>query len=250
MVLNNKFGNVIINIKNINEALLATKHIATSIMLYDVIPMEIIDMNISGPQFQFLIVNEIQNNISIPLIVRIRIGNIDELKLLTKMGIKHFYEKNLISKPNSIKFNKKHYSSIYFMNKSSTLGDILENYSNGTHAIKITGDDIHDTIATIQNIYNDIELLKNNKHNYAFIKHKCIKYNLHYNTINKIIDIDKLPLPIYLSNINCLHDFEHIVKKEHLLKLIDGIIIENGIFNLKNVEKELDSIITMYRKSV
>ena len=62
MVLNNKFGNIIIDIKNINEALLATKYNATSIMLYDIVPVEIIDMNISGPQFQLKIVNEIQNN--------------------------------------------------------------------------------------------------------------------------------------------------------------------------------------------
>ena len=52
---------------------------------------------------------------------------------------------------------------------------------------KITGNDILETISTIQNIYNDIELLKNNKYNYAFIKHKSIKLNTSFNTINRII---------------------------------------------------------------
>ena len=244
------FGNIIINIKNMNEAFIATRYNATSIMLYDIIPDEIIDMNISGPQFQLKIINQIQKYISIPLIVRIRIGNIDELKLLTKMGIHNFYEKNIISNPNSIKFNKNYYSKINFINSSSSLNDIMEYYSNGTRSIKITGNNINDTISTIQNIYNEIELLRNNKNNYAYIKHKSNKYNTSLTVINNIIDNNKLPIPIYISNISSVKDLEKILAPKHLFKLIDGIIIENNIFNLNNVEPELDSIITIYRKAL
>jgi len=244
------FGNIIIDIKNMDESLIATKYNASSIMLYDIIPEEIINMKISGPQFQLKIINQIQTSISIPLIVRIRIGNIDELKLLTKLGINNFYEKNIIPNPDSIQFNKNYYSKINFINSSSSLNDIMQHYSNGTSSIKITGNNINDTISTIQNIYNDIELLRNNKNNYAYIKHKSSKYNTAFKIINKMILDNKLPIPIYLSNISSVKDLKKILALKHLFKLIDGIIIENDIFNLKNVDNELDRIITMYRKAL
>ena len=244
------FGNIIINIKNINEALIATKYNATSIMLYDIIPEEIKNMNISGPQFQLKIINQIQTCIDIPLIVRIRIGNIDESKLLTKMGINNFYEKNIISNSKCIQFNKNYYSKINFINSSSSLNDIMEHYNNGTTSIKITGNNIIDTISTIQNIYNEIQLLRNNKNNCAYIKHKSNKYNTSLTVINTMIEKNKGPIPIYISNIGSVEDLEKILAPKHLFKLIDGIIIENNIFNLKHFEHELDNIITMYRKAL
>ena len=61
---------------------------------------------------------------------------------------------------------------------------------------------------------------------------------------------NKLPIPIYLSNISSVKDLKKILALKHLFKLIDGIIIENDIFNLKNVDNELDRIITMYRKAL
>lgn len=249
MVLN-PFGNIIIDIKNIEQALLATKYDNVSIMLYDEIPDEIRDMNISGPQFQLKIIEEIKTKIPNPLIVRIRIGNINELKILTKIGINYLYEKNIIPKIDSIKINKYNYSKINFINSSYTLSDILEHYNNGTRGIKITGNEINDTITTIQNIYNEMELLIDNKYNYAFMKHKMIKYNITYKLIDNMIETNKLPIPIYISNIKSKYDLELLLEKKHLLTIIDGIIIENDIFNYQNRENELNSIITLYRETI
>ena len=61
---------------------------------------------------------------------------------------------------------------------------------------------------------------------------------------------NKAPIPIYISNIGRVEDLEKILAPKHLFKLIDGIIIENNIFNLKHFDQELDNIITMYRKTL
>ena len=136
----NKFS-LIVDIKNKTEALVAEKNGADALLLFDEIPKEIIQLEISGPQFKMNIVKEILEIVKIPLIVRVRIGNTYEKNILENAGIHYFYEVNIvkpIKEPNYIGFKE---NNIYITSCDS-FQSILKRVNDGFQIIKISGKSI------------------------------------------------------------------------------------------------------------
>ena len=242
--LNSYFG-IIVDIQNIVESKYAIKYGANALMLYDNIPVDIKNLNISTLQFNPNIIKDIINTINVPLIPRIRIGNITELNILLKMGITHFYEKNIIYTSNNSFLDKENYYNLIFINGSNQFMEIIDLYKKKTDIIKITGKNINDIISALQDIYNIISDLKKNENNSAYLKHKIGKYNLTIKIVKYIIKFEKLPIPLYISCITNSQDFELIIQQTHLLKIIDGIVIENSIFQLQDYENQLLNIMNL-----
>jgi pyridoxal 5'-phosphate synthase pdxS subunit len=231
---------LVVNVKNLSEALKAQEANADAILLYDKIPDTIIELEVSGPQFRSDIVKDIIENVSIPLIVRVRIGNLVEINMLKKMGVKYFYEVNIVKKNDQIikysLINDEQYTSMCAI---SDFEDIVNRLKDGYHMFKISGKTISDILVNCKNIHHSIKyiykLTRTQLLNYSKTQdislQLCEYISLHHN----------IPGAIYISKINNYSDFELIKEDKTIGYLINGIVLENNIFLNDNDKLNLDN---------
>ena len=226
-LINKKFI-TIIDIKNLDEALYSEKIGFNSICLLDDVPLSIKNLRISSPQFEINNVKNIYNNIKIPLIIRIRIGNTQELSILNKAGIQNFLEVNTVKTeydynyiPKSVKNN---YNS-YFYSESNNLIEALKQIIEGSLIVIISSTNISNLIRKIVSIYKDILKLNNNAINFS------IKNNIPLDIVSNIIENKRLPIKTIVSGIKSIDDIYILFKLEKIyLQIIDGFFIDNCFF--------------------
>lgn len=235
MIQYNQFR-LIVNVKNLSEALKAQEENADAILLYDEIPDTIIELEVSGPQFRTDIVKDIINNVSIPLFVRVRIGNLVEINMLKKLGVKHFYEVNIVKKCDQlIKYSSVNDNQYISMCAISNFKDIVERINDGYKMFKVSGKTLLDSVLKCKDIHSSIqeilELTKTQLQNYS--KNKDIPLKL----LEYITTYQNIPGYIYISKINNSQDLDILKQEKTIGYLLSGIIVENGIYN--NVENDL-----------
>ncbi len=231
---------LIINVTNLSEALKAQEENADAIILFDKIPDTIIELEVSGPQFRSDIVKDIIKNVHIPLFVRVRIGNLSEINMLKKMGVKYFHEVNIVKNDKMVKYsliNDEHYTS---MCSVFNFRDIIDRLKDGYHIFKVSGKTTLDTLANFKNIYNSIKnisiLTKTQLLNYSISQEIpleiCEYISLHNN----------IPGNIYISKINNNNDMEILKQDKASKHLISGVILQNDIlYNIENNNLNLDN---------
>tara|TARA_B100001758_G_C18241845_1_gene520987 strand:- start:168 stop:911 length:744 start_codon:yes stop_codon:yes gene_type:complete len=231
--INNKFP-IIVNIKNIEEALIAEKNGADALLLLDEIPKEIIEMEVSGPQFKLSVVKELLKVINIPLFVRVRIGNLNEIKILETVGINSFYEINIVKTKTKIEYAFKDPKNTY-ITEGNDLQSIIKRISDGFQIITISSKNIETTLNKLVNIYNEIKKIS------LFNTEKLDKYcqynNISDEIVKKITINKKFPCSLFISNIAELNDINIFKDYKCLINLIDGFFIENEYFSIDHLSE-------------
>ena len=225
---------LIVNVKNLSEALKAQEENADAILLYDEIPDTIIEMEVSGPQFRTDIVKDILYNVSIPLFVRVRIGNLVEINMLKKLGVKHFYEVNIVKKNDQIiKYSSINDNQYMSMCAISNFRDIVERINDGYKMFKVSGKTLLDSIAKCRDIDNSIkEILKLTK---TQLQHYSKNKDIPLKLLNYITTYQNIPGYIYISKINNSLELNTVKQDKTIGYLLSGIVLENGIYhNLEN----------------
>lgn len=234
-----KYLDILVNIKNKEESILCDTLRINGVIMYEKIPNKIKSLNISTTHFQPHLVKEIHNLINIPLIVRIREGNISELNILKKMNINYFYEvydihSNKWNTKNSI-IREKFIQNSIFMSKCCNLFEGIENIKLGINYLVLGDNNLSETFKKIllikKNIQN-LELLVN----YLSITNLAKQFEIPVKDMSYIINFQRFPVKTYIEGIKTTDDFKIINEYSNLISFIDGFIIDNEIFDNNNLE--------------
>ena len=234
-----KYFDILVNVKNQEESMLCDSLMINGVIMYEKIPNKIKSLKILTTHFQPHLVKEIHNIIKIPLIVRVREGNISELNILKKMNINYFYEicdiySNKLSINNSI-IREKFIQNSIFMCKCSNLFEGIEKIKLGINYL-ILGD--NNLLETFRNIL----LIKKNIQNlqllvdYLSITNLAKQFEISVKDMSYIINFERFPVKTYIEGIKNKDDIILINEYSYLISFIDGFIIENEIFDNNNLE--------------
>ena len=220
---------LIVNVKNLSEALKAQEEKADAILLYDEIPDTIIELAVSGPQFRTDIVKDIIKHVKIPLFVRVRIGNLVEINMLKKLGVNHFYEVNIVKKNNQlVKYsliNDNHYLSMCAV---SNFRDIVDRLNDGYQMFKLTGKTVTESLTNCKNIHKS--LLEISKLTKTQLLNYSKSNNIPLKLLEYITTFKNIPGSVYISKINNMSDLQKVRKNTTISYLLSGVILENDIF--------------------
>lgn len=154
---------VIVEVTNVEQAKIAEDAGACCVLLSEPIHEGITRM--PDP----LLFKEIRGVVSIPVIVKVRVGHFVEAQILDSVGVKHIDESDAASVADEENFiNKQNFPETYFVCGCRSLGEALRRVKEGATMVKTQGGvaasalgDIVETTRNVRSVMGEIRQLHN-----------------------------------------------------------------------------------------
>ncbi|KGN45369.1 pyridoxal 5'-phosphate synthase-like subunit PDX1.2 [Cucumis sativus] len=189
---------VIVEVKDVHQAKIAEEAGACCVLFSQPIHEGISRMP------EPLLFKEIERAVSIPVIVKIRIGHFVEAQILDCVGVKHFDESDEASAADAENFINKHkFKDSHFVCGCRSLGEALRRIKEGAIMVKtqggmssITGH-ITETLRNVRSVMSDIRYLHNMDENEVFAYSREIAAP--YDLVKETRELGRLPAIHYAA---------------------------------------------------
>lgn len=191
---------VIVQVSSVEQAKIAEEAGACCVLLSE--PIHIGIMRMPDP----LLFIEIKRVVSIPVIVKVRVGHFVEAQILDNVGVKHFDESDETSAVDQEHFINKHrFKESYFVCGCRSLGEALRRVKEGAKMIKTQGDmaayssgnNITETLRNVRSVMADIRFLHSMNEDEVFAFSQ--KISAPYDIVKKTKEIGRLPAINYAA---------------------------------------------------
>ncbi|ODV88029.1 hypothetical protein CANARDRAFT_26190, partial [[Candida] arabinofermentans NRRL YB-2248] len=154
---------VIMDVTNVEEALIAERAGAVAVMALERVPSDIRKeggvARMSDPQM----IKDIMEAVSIPVMAKVRIGHIIEAELLEALGVDYIDESEVLTVADRQYHIQKNEYDIPFVCGAKDLGEALRRIDEGAAMIRTKGEagtgDISEAVFHIRQIQADIDLV-------------------------------------------------------------------------------------------
>ena len=190
-------GGVIMDVTNVEQAVIAEKAGAVAVMALEKIPADIRrDGGISRMSNPAMI-KEIQNNVSIPVMAKCRIGHFAEAQILEALEV-DFIDESEVLTPADNKFHvDKSKFIVPFVCGARNLSEALRRISEGAAMIRTKGEagsgNIVEAVKHMRSIVSEIHLVIRMKE--KELKEFSLENNAPIELLNITKDLGRLPVP-------------------------------------------------------
>lgn len=154
---------VIMDVTNVEEAIIAEKSGAVAVMALERVPSDIRRdggvARMSDPEM----IKKIMDAVSIPVMAKVRIGHFVEAQILEELGVDYIDESEVLSVADRFNHINKHNFEVPFVCGAKDLGEALRRIQEGAAMIRTKGEagtgDISEAIYHIHKINQEIEEL-------------------------------------------------------------------------------------------
>ncbi|CAK9310482.1 unnamed protein product [Citrullus colocynthis] len=233
---------VIVEVTNVEQAKIAEETGACCVLLSEPIHRGILRM--PDP----LLFKEIKKVVSIPVIVKIRVGHFVEAQILDSVDVKHFDESDEASAADDQNFINKHkFKDSYFVCGCRSLGEALRRIKEGAAMVKTQGDmtsssgDVAETLRNVRSVMAEIRYLHNMNDDevFAFSQKIAAPYDL----VKETKEICRLPAIHYAAG-----GIATPADAALMMQLgCDGIFLGLEIFDCPNPRDRLSGMILAVR---
>lgn len=237
-------GGVIMDVTSAEEAKIAEKAGAISVMALYKVPADIRKEGGVARMTDLGKIIEIRKAVRIPVMAKCRIGHYSEAKLLEKIGIDYIDESEVLT-PVDKHIRNKYDFKVPFVCGCRNLGEALRRIEEGASMIRTKGEagtgDVAEAIKHIREVREEIAYLVGcYKLNYEDeLRWKAREYQVNYEAIKEVAKLGKLPvLNFAAGGIATPADAIECMKLG-----VDGIFVGSGIFKSKEPEKRARAIV-------
>jgi len=190
-------GGVIMDVTNVEQAVIAEKAGAVAVMALEKIPADIRrDGGISRMSNPAMI-KEIQKNVSIPVMAKCRIGHFAEAQILEALEV-DFIDESEVLTPADHKFHvDKNNFTVPFVCGARNLSEALRRISEGAAMIRTKGEagsgNIVEAVKHMRSIVSEIHLVS--KMNDEDLEEFALKNNAPVDLLKTTKELGKLPVP-------------------------------------------------------
>ncbi|KAK7681291.1 putative pyridoxal 5'-phosphate synthase subunit snz2 [Cerrena zonata] len=237
-------GGVIMDVTNVEEAVIAEKAGAVAVMALEKIPS---DMRKSGQVCRMSdpkMIKDIMNAVSIPVMAKVRIGHLIEAQLLESLGIDYIDESEVLTPADrTYHIDKTHYK-VPFVCGAKDLGEALRRINEGAAMLRTKGEagtgDISEAVKHIRQIKGEIDLILANKTDTKFLTDKAIEYRIPVKLLEDLIEKNgKFPVVNFAAG-----GVATPADAALCMKLgMEGVFVGSGIFRSSNPEKLAKAIV-------
>lgn len=234
-------GGVIMDVVNVEEAILAEKCGAVAVMALERVPSDIRKQGgiarMSDPQM----ILDIKNAVSIPVMAKARIGHIVEAQILQELNIDFVDESEVLTMADDENHLNKHNFKIPILCGCKNLGEALRRISEGATMLRTkgeagTGNVIH-AVKHARSIQSSIRKLKNMDENELFSYAKDLQVS--YELLKEVKELGKLPVVNFAAG-----GVATPADAALMMQLgMDGVFVGSGIFKSGNPEKRARAIV-------
>ncbi len=133
-------GGVILDVTNAEQAVIAEKAGATSVMALERVPAEIRKEGGVARMAAISVIREIMSAVSIPVMAKVRIGHFTEARILESIKVDYIDESEVLTPADEEHHVDKHKFRIPFVCGARNLGEALRRISEGAAMIRTKGE--------------------------------------------------------------------------------------------------------------
>ncbi len=133
-------GGVIMDVVNAEQAVIAEKAGAVSVMALERVPSDIRKDGGVARMSQVSIIREIMRAVSIPVMAKVRIGHFTEARILDALGVDYIDESEVLTPADEEHHIDKHDYKVPFVCGARNLGEALRRIAEGAAMIRTKGE--------------------------------------------------------------------------------------------------------------
>ena len=234
-------GGVIMDVVNVEQAIIAEAAGAVAIMALERVPADIRAAGgvsrMSDPQM----IKEIQAAVSIPVMAKVRIGHFVEAQILESLQIDYIDESEVLSVADHVYHIDKQPFETPFVCGARDLGEALRRIQEGAKMIRTKGEagtgDVSQAVTHLRKIHEQIRYVASLQDDELFNQAK--ELGVSYDLLKQVHDTGKLPvLNFSAGGVATPADAALMVQLG-----AEGVFVGSGIFKSGNPEKRAKSIV-------
>jgi pyridoxal 5'-phosphate synthase pdxS subunit len=234
-------GGVIMDVVNAEHAKIAEKAGAVAVMALERVPADIRAQGGVARMSDPLLIKEIMETVTIPVMAKCRIGHFAEAQILESLGVDYIDESEVLT-PADDKFHvNKHDFKVPFVCGATNLGEALRRINEGAAMIRTKGEagtgNVIEAVKHMRRMNSDIAALKNmnDKEISIYAKQERVPIEL----VNLVKKLQKLPVVNFAAG-----GIATPADASLMMQLgCDGIFVGSGIFKSSNPLKRAKSIV-------
>ena len=190
-------GGVIMDVTNVEQALIAEKAGACAVMALERVPSDIRKEGGVARMASISIIRDIMKTVSIPVMAKARIGHFTEARVLEALGVDYIDESEVLTPADEAHHVDKHAFKVPFVCGARNLGEALRRIAEGAALIRTkgeagTGDVVH-AVKHIRQIVQEMKILTVLGEEELYSKAK--EHQAPYELVKMVAKAGKLPVP-------------------------------------------------------
>jgi len=233
-------GGVIMDVTNAEQAIIAEEAGAVAVMALHAVPADIRAAGGVARMADPLIITEIINSVTIPVMAKVRIGHFVEAEILEALGVDMIDESEVLTPADTHHIDKKRFT-IPFVCGARDLGEALRRINEGAAMIRTKGEagtgDVREAVHHMKKIMGSIRELKGK--NDEELRQVARDIEAPFELVKESAEIQRLPVVNFAAG-----GIATPADAALMMKLgADGIFVGSGIFKSENPEKMAIAIV-------
>jgi pyridoxal 5'-phosphate synthase pdxS subunit len=233
-------GGVIMDVVSVEQAKMAERVGAVSVMALEQIPSDIRKSGLVARMADPAKIKDIMKSVSIPVMAKVRIGHISEAQILESLKIDYIDESEVLTPASDLHIDKRQFK-VPFVCGARNLGEALRRIHEGAAMIRTKGEagtgNIIEAVRHITLLNQQISALKGISR--SGLQKKAAEMRVPYSLVEKTKMLQRLPVVNFAAGgIATPADAALMMNYG-----ADGVFVGSGIFKSQNPEKMAKAIV-------
>ncbi len=227
-------GGVIMDVTNAEQAKIAEVAGAVAVMALERVPADIRAAGGVARMADPLVIEEIMNTVTIPVMAKVRIGHFVEAQVLETLGVDYIDESEVLTPADEANHINKFNFTVPFICGATNLGEALRRIGEGAAMMRTKGEagtgNVVEAVRHMRTIIAEISWLKGLREDELMAAAK--KLQAPYELICEVAQTGKLPVVNFSAG-----GIATPADASLMMQLgADGVFVGSGIFKSKNPE--------------
>lgn len=234
-------GGVIMDVVNVEEAIIAEKAGAVAVMALERVPSDIRKQGGIARSSDPQMIEDIKKAVSIPVMAKARIGHIVEAQILQELGIDFIDESEVLTDADEDNHINKHKFNIPILCGCRNLGEALRRISEGASMLRTKGEagtgNVLNAVKHARTIQHQIKVIQCMNDDELFASAKDLRAP--YDLLLQVREKGQLPVVNFAAG-----GIATPADAALMMQLgMDGVFVGSGIFKSENPEQRAKAIV-------
>ncbi len=236
---------VIMDVTNVQQALIAQEAGAVSVMVLDKLPSEVRKAGGVARTASIKIIEEIMDSVTIPVMAKCRIGHVSEALVLQETDVDMIDESEVLTPADELRHIWKWDFTTPFVNGARSLAEALRRIEEGASMIRTKGEpgtgNVAEAITHIKKVNDELRTIKSiydSGDNQELVR-IAREFKVSYDIVEQTAKLGRLPVVNFAAG-----GIATPADAAYLMSLgCDGIFVGSGIFNATDAQERANAIV-------
>ena len=236
---------VVMDVTNVEQALIAQEAGAVSVMVLDKLPSEVRKAGGVARTASIKIIEEIMDSVTIPVMAKCRIGHVSEALVLQETDVDMIDESEVLTPADELRHIWKWDLTTPVVNGARSLAEALRRVEEGASMIRTKGEpgtgNVAEAITHIKKVNDELRIIKSiydSGDNQDLVR-IAREFKVSYDIVEQTAKLGRLPVVNFAAG-----GIATPADAAYLMSLgCDGIFVGSGIFSADDAQERANSIV-------